>query len=79
LYGWHFPQLAKVVSDNLIYTKVVKAVGIRENTINTDLSGILPEDVDVEKDVRGAAGSSMGTEISETDEKYIHALCDQIL
>jgi nucleolar protein 58 len=28
-YGWHFPELAKVVSDNLIYTKVVKTVGMR--------------------------------------------------
>jgi len=41
-YGWHFPELAKVVSDNLIYTKVVKTVGMREKAINTDLSGILP-------------------------------------
>jgi len=58
-YGWHFPELAKVVSDNLIYTKVVKAVGMREKAINTDLSGILPEDI--EKDVKDAAEISMGT------------------
>lgn len=31
----------------------------------TDLSGILPEDI--EKDVKDAAEISMGTEISETD------------
>lgn len=43
----------------------------------TDLSGILPEDI--EKDVKDAAEISMGTEISETDEKHIIALCDQIL
>jgi nucleolar protein 58 len=41
------------------------------------LSGILPEDV--EKDVKDAAEISMGTEISETDEKYIISLCDQVL
>jgi nucleolar protein 58 len=52
-YGWHFPELAKVVSDNLIYTKVVKAVGMRQKAINIDLSGILPEDI--EKDVKDAA------------------------
>jgi nucleolar protein 58 len=49
-YGWHFPELSKVISDNLIYTKTVKAIGIRTKTINTDLSGILPEDI--EKDVK---------------------------
>lgn len=28
-YGWHFPEMTKVVSDNLIYTKVVKLCGMR--------------------------------------------------
>jgi nucleolar protein 58 len=37
----------------------------------------LPEDVG--KDVKDAAEISMGTEISETDEKHILALCDQII
>ena len=52
-YGWHFPELTKVVSDNLIYTKLVKTMGMRQNAANLDLSGILPEDV--EKDVKDAA------------------------
>ena len=69
--------MTKIVSDNLIYTKVVKAVGMRNKAVDTDLSGILPEDI--EKDVKDASEISMGTEISETDEKYIWALCDQIL
>ena len=58
-YGWHFPELTKVVSDNLIYTKLVKHVGMREKMINADLSSILPEDI--EKDVKDAAEISMGT------------------
>jgi nucleolar protein 58 len=45
--------LAKVVTDNLIYTKVVKSVGMRHKAVDTDLSGILPEDI--EKDVKDAA------------------------
>ena len=57
--------MTKIVSDNLIYTKVVKAVGMRNKTVDTDLSGILPEDI--EKDVKDASEISMGTEISETD------------
>ena len=50
---------------------------MRQNASDMDLSGILPEDI--EKDVKDAAEISMGTEISETDEKYIIALCNQIL
>jgi nucleolar protein 58 len=45
--------MTKVVSDNLVYTKVVKAIGMRHKAIETDLSGILPEDI--EKDVKDAA------------------------
>src|SRR5271155_4772609 len=26
-FGWHFPELAKIVSDNLVYAKVIKLMG----------------------------------------------------
>jgi RNA processing factor Prp31 len=26
-YGWHFPELAKVVNDNILFAKCVKAMG----------------------------------------------------
>ena len=26
-YGWHFPELGKIVLDNLAYAKVVKLLG----------------------------------------------------
>jgi nucleolar protein 58 len=26
-YGWHFPELSKIITDNLIYTQCVKAIG----------------------------------------------------
>lgn len=47
-YGWHFPELAKVVTDNLIYTKIVHQVGMRTKTSSNDLSGIVPEDIEAE-------------------------------
>lgn len=28
-YGWHFPELSKIVTDNLVYAKVVQALGER--------------------------------------------------
>ena len=27
-YGWHFPELGKIVTDNLAYAKTVKAIGM---------------------------------------------------
>ncbi|CAB0044094.1 unnamed protein product [Trichogramma brassicae] len=76
-YGWHFPELGKIVTDNLAFVKTIKTVGTRENAINTDLSDILPEDI--EEKVKEAAEISMGTEISEDDIRNILRLCDQII
>lgn len=74
-YGWHFPELAKIVTDNLLYARTVLTVGIKTKFAETDLGEILTEEV--EKDVKEAAEISMGTEISEKDEKYIQNLAQQ--
>lgn len=76
-YGWHFPELGKLITDNIAFIKTVKLVGTRENMATSDLSDILPEDV--EERVKEAAEISMGTEISEDDILNIQTLCDEIL
>ncbi|CAH3186356.1 unnamed protein product [Porites evermanni] len=76
-YGWHFPEMGKIVTDNLAYAKTVKAMGTRTNAEQTDLSEILPEDV--EEQVKAAAEISMGTEISDEDINNIIYLCDQVI
>lgn len=76
-YGWHFPELSKIVTDNLAFAKTVKAMGSRVNSEKTDLSEILPEEK--EEEVKAAAEVSMGTEISEEDVNNIIYLCDQVI
>jgi len=76
-YGWHFPELSKLITDNIAFVRTIKLVGTRENMATTDLSDILPEDV--EEKVKEAAEISMGTEISEEDIMNIQALCEEIL
>nr|XP_039271341.1 nucleolar protein 58-like [Styela clava] len=76
-YGWHFPELGKVVTDNLAFAKTVKKMGIRTEAINCDLSDILPEEI--EEQVKELAEVSMGTEISEEDISRITYLCEQII
>jgi len=75
-YGWHFPEMAKIVTDNTMFAKTVKKVGFRTNFATTDLSDILPEDV--EHSVKEAAEVSMGTEVSKDDIDNISDLCDQV-
>lgn len=76
-YGWHFPELSKLITDNIAFVKAVRLVGTRDNFASTDLSDILPEDV--EEKVKEAAEISMGTEISDDDILNIQALCDEVL
>ena len=76
-YGWHFPELSKIVTDNHVYAKAVRKIGRKTNVATADFEGILPEEV--EKEVRQAAEISMGTEINEQDEKYILELAEQVV
>ncbi|CAI0432352.1 unnamed protein product [Linum tenue] len=76
-YGWHFPELAKIVQDTIVYSKVVKFMGFRENATKLDFSEILTEEVEAE--VKEAANISMGTEVSEHDLANVRQLCDQVL
>ena len=47
-YGWHFPELSKIITDNLTYAKTVLAIGMKDKTKNTDLSEILTEEIEKE-------------------------------
>ncbi|CAJ0961247.1 unnamed protein product, partial [Mesorhabditis belari] len=76
-YGWHFPELGKILADHQAYAKVVKTIGMRQNAINSDLSSILPEDLETK--VKEEAEISMGTDISEIDLVHIEQLCDQVI
>jgi nucleolar protein 58 len=76
-YGWHFPEMGKIITDNVAYAKVIRAMGFRTNAQTTDFSEILPEEI--EATVKAAAETSMGTEISETDIEHIWSLCDQVI
>ncbi|KAL6542553.1 Ribosomal RNA processing protein 1 A [Orobanche minor] len=37
-YGWHFPELSKIVQDNILYAKTVKLMGNRTNAAKLDFS-----------------------------------------
>jgi nucleolar protein 58 len=49
-YGWHFPELSKIITDNHVYAKAVKKIGKKTNASTAEFEGILPEEV--EKEVR---------------------------
>lgn len=76
-YGWHFPEMAKIINDNLAFARVILSMGVRSNAASTDLSDILPEEI--EGAVKAAAEISMGTEITDEDLLNIKALAEQVV
>jgi nucleolar protein 58 len=78
-YGWHFPELTKIISDNYAYAKAAKLMGDRANAANIDFSGIDTIDEDVENEIKDASVISMGTEIAPTDLDNIGQLADQVI
>lgn len=76
-YGWHFPELAKILNDNIAYARLVLKMGMRSNWESSDLAEILPEEI--EGAVKNAADRSMGTEISQEDLENIQALAEQVV
>ncbi|KAL8736839.1 MAG: hypothetical protein Q9181_002282 [Wetmoreana brouardii] len=76
-YGWHFPEMARIVNDNLAYARIILAMGMRTNAANADLAEILPEEI--ETAVKAAAQVSMGTEITSEDLENIRGLAEQVV
>lgn len=76
-YGWHFPEMAKIISDNVAYARVIKLMGFRSRAAETDLSTVLPEEI--EQALKAAAEVSMGTEITQFDLDNINALAEQVI
>eukprot|EP01036_Dinobryon_divergens_P025673 gene25673-34246_t len=77
-YGWHFPEMAKIVNDNMFFAKCVLRMGMRINCKSCDFSDILADEA-VEETLKKTAETSMGTEISDLDLVNIKALCEQVV
>ena len=76
-YGWHFPELAKIIQDNIQYAKSVKFMGTRDKAAALDFSGILEEEVETR--LKESSQISMGTEISQEDLLSINDLATQVI
>merc|ERR1712110_547896 len=76
-YGWHFPEMGKVVTDNLAYAKTIKKMTYRTNASTTDFSDILPDEI--EQQLKEFAEVSMGTDVGGDDMENIVQLADQVI
>jgi len=80
-YGWHFPELVKIVNDNYMYARLVKLIGDRNRLKEADLEDItkVTMDEDMSKKVLLGARSSMGMDVSEADLANIHSFATRLI
>lgn len=81
-YAWHFPELTKIVTDNVTYAKVARVVRVRDS-YNADAN---PEELneacgseDVSKEIVKAMKISMGQDIIEMDMSNIDHFADEVI
>ncbi|KAL5116840.1 Nucleolar protein 56 [Pleosporales sp. CAS-2024a] len=75
-YGWHFPELSKIVSNNDQYAKVVLAIGNKSRLTEDhlhDLAALVDDDEGVAQAIVKAARTSMGRDLSEADMEIVMA------
>ena len=75
-YSWHFPELAKIVTDNITYAKMVDLIGMRQNVKKISLEKLteISNSEEISEQIKEAAEISMGTEILSEDEGHIKTL-----
>lgn len=80
-YGWHFPELVKIVSDNATYAKLVLAIG-NKKTLTDDrlheIAAVVDDDGDKAHDIISAARISMGMDITETDLIMVKSFAESV-
>nr|CAB3495934.1 unnamed protein product [Digitaria exilis] len=80
-FGWHFPELVKIVNDNYIYAKLAKFIVNKSDLAEKDipaLSDIVGE-VEKAKEIVEAAKASMGQDLSPIDLINVQQFAQRVM
>jgi len=81
-YSWHFPELVKIVNDNIQYARLAKLIGDRGNLAsdpNTSELNKITGDEAVTNTIITAAKTSMGYDISEFDLRLVNKFAARVV
>jgi len=80
-YAWHFPEMTKIVTDNIVYAKVARVIRVRD-TYTPEKETELVEacgDEEVAAEITKAMKMSMGQDIVEMDMQNIDTFANQVI
>jgi nucleolar protein 56 len=81
-YGYHFPELVKIVPDNYEYARAARFIGAKESLTADklpDLAALLGDDTTRAQNVIDAAVGSMGSILSDIDMLNISAFATRVV
>ena len=81
-YGYHFPELVRIVPDNYQYAKVAQYIGAKETLDEEklpDLAALLDDDSTRAQNILDAARGSMGSALSEIDMLNINLFATRVV
>lgn len=81
-YGYHFPELVRIVPDNYQYAKVAQFIGAKEELDEEklpDLAALLDDDSTRAQNVLDAARGSMGAALSDIDMLNINLFATRVV
>ena len=81
-YGWHFPELAKIVPDNYTYARLALAIKDK-NTLSEDrlheIAAFVNDDSAIAEQIVNMSKISMGQDISEADMTNVTAFAERVV
>jgi len=81
-YSWHFPELIKIVNDNILFARLVTLIGdrssLKDNEETIDALTKITENPEVSKLIIAASKASMGYDISEYDLRLVHRFAARV-
>lgn len=80
-YGWHFPELVKIVSENETYARVVKYIGNKDTLKEESIPELeeLVTDGELAQRIYDLSLISVGSDLSEVDEVCLKAFGDYVV
>ncbi|KAG6854281.1 snoRNP complex protein nop56 [Blastosporella zonata] len=81
-YGYHFPELVRLVPDNHQYARVAQFIGDKDTLDEDklpDLAAIVDDDSTLAQNILDAARGSMGSSLSEIDLININAFAMRVV
>ncbi|KAF8157909.1 hypothetical protein B0H34DRAFT_674420 [Crassisporium funariophilum] len=81
-YGYHYPELVRLVPDNHQYARVAKFIGDKDTLDEEklpDLAAILDNDTTLAQNILDAARGSMGSALSEIDMLNISMFATRVV